>query len=248
MAYLESKGKALSRTKEKKPVVTLIFRDACGHILICSGWKALAGSTRDDLSPLMDHVNVGKIYDIYFSVETFYNLGVCNDYALTRNLGDISGVVQTLDAIVEVTKALPPAFIEEYGQPPNWFQNRQGLTIDSDSEDENYIAPPPPPAKRRKNKDKKPKALDFGVWPVEDLGTSEVPPGASTANAAEVPPDVTLEPPPIGEQVPSTEGDQSEAPIGASNVAMPETGAGADESPGAVAVKKPKTQTKTKRH
>ncbi len=74
MAYLESKVKALSRTKEKKPVVTLIFRDALGNILICTGWRALAGSTRDDPSPLMDHVEVGKIYDIYFSVETFYNL------------------------------------------------------------------------------------------------------------------------------------------------------------------------------
>ena len=76
MAYLESKVKALSSTKEKKPVVTLIFRDALGNILICTGWRALAGSTRDDPSPLMDHVEVGKIYDSYFSVETFYNLNL----------------------------------------------------------------------------------------------------------------------------------------------------------------------------
>ena len=152
-AVCESKSKSLSRTKEKQPVVSVTFRDAPGNLLMATGWKLLAGATLQDTAPLLEHVEVGKLYDIYLSSETFYNLSLASQYELSRNIADISGAVQTLEAIVEVTKDLPQSFIKEWGLPSTWFNNRQVLNIESDSENEDYVTPPPPPPKRRRAKD-----------------------------------------------------------------------------------------------
>ncbi|KAK3253960.1 hypothetical protein CYMTET_36810 [Cymbomonas tetramitiformis] len=55
---------------------------------------------------------------------------------------DIStGAVQTLEAIVEVTKAVPESFIKECGERATWFSNHQVLTIASHSEDEDCVTP-----------------------------------------------------------------------------------------------------------
>ncbi|KAK3277648.1 hypothetical protein CYMTET_14353 [Cymbomonas tetramitiformis] len=231
-AVCESKTRSLSRTKDKQPVVSVTFRGAPGDVLMATGWKLMAGATLHGIAPLLEHVEVGKLYDIYMSSETFYNLSLASQYELSRNIADISGVVQTLEAIVEVTKDLPHSFIKEWGLPSTWFNNRQVLTIDSDSEDEDYVTPPPPPPKRRKGKGKAKLALPFPDGA-----------GASCAGASEAPTGDVGDP--IPEEVPGVlasggmnsqasaiapiAGDQQheEAPIGAGNVVMAETGAGA---------------------
>ncbi|KAK3281026.1 hypothetical protein CYMTET_11158 [Cymbomonas tetramitiformis] len=163
-----------------------------------------------------------------------------NQFELGRNLGDISGAVQTLEAIVEVTKSLPTAFIQEYGQPPNWFSNRQVIAIASDSEDENYITPPPPPPPSKKRRNNTAKC----ALPFDSPGASEVAPGASTAGAAEVPPgvhtmEIAMVTPPTGELVlPPTEANpSSEAspPPAAVVTASPAATVANDEAPIAVA-------------
>ncbi|KAK3248740.1 hypothetical protein CYMTET_41805 [Cymbomonas tetramitiformis] len=225
-AICESKSRSLSRTKDKQPVVSVTFRDAPGDVLMATGWRLMAGATLQDVAPLLEHVEVGKLYDIYMSSETFYNLSLASSYELSRNIADISGAVQTLEAIVEVTKDLPHAFIKEWGLPSTWISNRQVLTIDNDSEDEDYVTPPPPPPKRRKGKGKAKIALPFpdGTG-ASCAGASEAPTGAAPMYLTMVAPPVGDVGDPIPEEVPAGAGDiapTSQAPNVALTVAPTE--------------------------